>query len=42
MRDQAPAELLLDSGIVLDSASPHEAEPTITTLEIRIRWIQTN
>jgi hypothetical protein len=34
MRGSVLAELWLDSSIVLDSASPYEAEPTITTLGV--------
>jgi len=32
MGERVPAKLWLDRGFALDSASPHEAEPTVTTL----------
>ena len=34
--ERAFVELWLDSGIVLDSAGPHEAEPAITTLGVPV------
>ena len=38
MEEWVFAGLRLDSGIVLDSPSPYEAEPTIATLEIIRQW----
>ena len=34
MKKRVFAELWLDDDVVLDSASPYEAEPTITTLVV--------